>query len=259
MIPSRTSVKPNSVPRAATAMSQAATSPEPPPRAAPCTRATTGFGELKTVKKRSAMACASRRFSSRVKAAMAFIHCRSPPAQKAGPRPPSTMTRMASRVPRSKRVLRSSVTMSPSKALRTSGRLSQTRATGPCGLQLQAFELQGPFPSPLLRPCPRRRRRRGTTGEVERLETVRGFMEAALRLRRATAERQFTTRSATPFRLDAAGRSGQSSSRRRSIAQPRAASPREASQRGKGVTKPRADGSFPHSTGPRAGAGARVV
>ena len=66
-----------------------------------------------------------------LKAAAARIHWRSPPAQNEGPRPPITNTRTSSTVPRSKSVLRSSVTMSPSKALRTSGRLSQTRATGP--------------------------------------------------------------------------------------------------------------------------------
>src|SRR2546426_3199225 len=131
MIPRRTSVKPNWVPRAATGTSQAATSPAPPPSAAPCTRATIGLGELYTVKNRSARAWASRRFSSRLKWTAAFIHCRSAPAQKAGPRPPSTITRTASTVPRSKRVLRSSVTMRPSNAFRASGRLSQTRVRGP--------------------------------------------------------------------------------------------------------------------------------
>ena len=45
MIPRRTSVNPNCVPRAATGMSHAATSPAPPPRAAPWMRATTGLGD----------------------------------------------------------------------------------------------------------------------------------------------------------------------------------------------------------------------
>ena len=44
-IPSRASVKPSSVPWAAIATSAAATSPAPPPSAAPWTFATTALGE----------------------------------------------------------------------------------------------------------------------------------------------------------------------------------------------------------------------
>ena len=44
MIPSRTSVKPNTASGQATAMSAQATSPEPPPRANPWTQQTTGSG-----------------------------------------------------------------------------------------------------------------------------------------------------------------------------------------------------------------------
>ncbi len=45
MIPSRTSVKPNTASGCATAMSAHATSPEPPPSAYPWTRQTTGAGQ----------------------------------------------------------------------------------------------------------------------------------------------------------------------------------------------------------------------
>jgi len=62
---------------------------------------------------------------------MAFIHWRSAPALNAAPRPPRTITRTLSAVRMSNSVVRSSVTIRPSKALRTSGRLSQMRATGP--------------------------------------------------------------------------------------------------------------------------------
>ena len=45
MIPSRTSVKPKIASGAATTTSAQATTPEPPPRAKPCTLATTGAGQ----------------------------------------------------------------------------------------------------------------------------------------------------------------------------------------------------------------------
>ena len=46
MIPRRTSEKPNTASGHATAMSEAATSPEPPPRAWPCTTQTTGAAHV---------------------------------------------------------------------------------------------------------------------------------------------------------------------------------------------------------------------
>ncbi len=46
------------------AMSQAATSPTPPAKAAPCTRATVGFAMRSSVLSIAASACASARFCS---------------------------------------------------------------------------------------------------------------------------------------------------------------------------------------------------
>ncbi len=63
-MPRRTSVKPNWVPSAATTMSQAARSPIPPPRAAPCTRAMTGGTARSMARNMAAMPVASRAFSS---------------------------------------------------------------------------------------------------------------------------------------------------------------------------------------------------
>src|SRR4029450_7549850 len=75
----------------------------------------------------------SARFSARENEAIAFIQARSAPAQNAAPRPPSTITRTPSIERRANSVLRSSVTISPSNALRASGRVSQPRAAGPAG------------------------------------------------------------------------------------------------------------------------------
>ena len=63
-IPSRPSVKAKTVPSSATATSAAATSPTPPPMAAPATRATTGFRQPSTAANIAAKFLASSLFSS---------------------------------------------------------------------------------------------------------------------------------------------------------------------------------------------------
>jgi hypothetical protein len=60
---------------------------------------------------------------------MVRIQFRSAPAQKALPWPPSTMARSDASVPRREKVAVSSAITPSLKALRTSGRLSQTSAT----------------------------------------------------------------------------------------------------------------------------------
>ena len=112
-------------------MSAAATSPAPPPSAAPWTRATTAFGEVSTVSKRSRSAPASARLSSREKCAAAFIQAMSAPAQNTAPWPASTITRTSSRAEAARTLSRSSCAVGPSSALRASGRASATCATGP--------------------------------------------------------------------------------------------------------------------------------
>ena len=129
MIPMRTSVVPKTAFSAATTTSQAATRPVPPPSAAPCTRATTGLSSSSSARKSCASSAESRRFSSIVKLATRFIHSRSAPAQNAGPSPESSTTRTLSSDERSRSARCSSDTVSPSQALRTSGRLRTRRAT----------------------------------------------------------------------------------------------------------------------------------
>src|SRR5450830_1096313 len=62
---------------------------------------------------------------------MLRIQLRSAPAQKAGPRPASTMARTSGCCPRSRKAWVSSAITVSLKALRTSGRFRVTRATGP--------------------------------------------------------------------------------------------------------------------------------
>ena len=83
----------------AIAMSDAATSPAPPPNAFPCTRATTGFGHSAIARQSAAAAAASRRFSSSLKPAARRIQSRSAPALNDFPSPASTTTRTLSSPP----------------------------------------------------------------------------------------------------------------------------------------------------------------
>ena len=64
MIPSFTSEKAKTASGAAIAMSDAATSPAPPPRACPCTRVTTGAGQPSIASSIARSAFASATFSS---------------------------------------------------------------------------------------------------------------------------------------------------------------------------------------------------
>ena len=64
-MPSLTSASEKTVPSAAIAMSAAATSPTPPPIAAPCASATTGFGHASIARSIRAIFCASASFSAR--------------------------------------------------------------------------------------------------------------------------------------------------------------------------------------------------
>jgi hypothetical protein len=57
--PSRTSVNPKRASSRASTMSQQQASPVPPPSAAPCTRATTGTGQLSTAANMAAARSAS--------------------------------------------------------------------------------------------------------------------------------------------------------------------------------------------------------
>src|SRR3546814_2114661 len=70
-------------------MSQQATSPTPPPKAAPWTRAMVGFGNSSSTRIRRARARASARFSCSPAAAMPRIQFRSAPAENEAPAPSS--------------------------------------------------------------------------------------------------------------------------------------------------------------------------
>jgi hypothetical protein len=72
-MPSRTSVKTNVAVSAATTTSAAASNPTPPPRAAPCTRATTGFGEAATAANNPCVRSASASFSAAEAPRMLFM------------------------------------------------------------------------------------------------------------------------------------------------------------------------------------------
>ena len=118
MIPSRTSVKPNVASGAATTMSAHATSPEPPPSAKPCTRATSGAGQASTAAIIRYRRSASSTFSSKPRSIDARCHSTSAPAQKLGPSPARTTTRAS---PTSENASCSSAISAASKAFRRSG------------------------------------------------------------------------------------------------------------------------------------------
>src|SRR5947207_7393162 len=128
MIPSFTSENANTASGAASAMSAAATSPAPPPRACPCTRATTGAGQPSIASSMRRSAVASATFSSNESSADERIQSTSAPAEKLAPSPASTTARAR---PTSTNASASSAISAASNALRRSGRASVTRSTGP--------------------------------------------------------------------------------------------------------------------------------
>src|ERR1700691_958178 len=128
--PIRTSETAKTASAAATAMSQQLTSPTPPAKAAPLTRATTGFGISLRVRSISARPMASATFRVSSSPAMRFIQLMSPPAEKALPAPVSTTTRTLPSAPRVRKAPANSAISASSKALRTSGRL-RVRVTTP--------------------------------------------------------------------------------------------------------------------------------
>ena len=91
--PSLLSVRPNFASGTPMAMSQQATRPTPPPKAAPCTRAIVGLGSSSRVRIRRARARASSRFSASLADAMPRIQFKSAPAENDAPLPSSTTTR----------------------------------------------------------------------------------------------------------------------------------------------------------------------
>ena len=107
-------------------MSAAATSPAPPPSAWPCTRATTGAGQLSIASNICRIAFASATFSSNESPTDERIQSTSAPAQKLAPSPASTTARA---LPTSTNACASSRISSASNALRRSGRASVTRST----------------------------------------------------------------------------------------------------------------------------------
>src|SRR6266853_659513 len=127
--PKRTSDTLNSVSTDATAMSQAAISPMPPANAAPCTRATVGFANACSRASMAPKAFASFRFSSKSSSPILFIQFRSAPAQNTLPRPATTTARTTGSCSSSPNAAVSSAIIVSLKALRTSGRLSQSTAT----------------------------------------------------------------------------------------------------------------------------------
>src|SRR6478672_5711697 len=116
----------------ATAMSQHATRPTPPPYAGPCTRAMVGLRKCARVRISAASPMASRRFSSSEKPAMRFIQFRSAPAEKERPAPESTTRRTPSSASMERNASVSSAMSASSNALWRSGRFMVMTPTGPC-------------------------------------------------------------------------------------------------------------------------------
>ena len=130
--PSRTSVSAKLAASLATAMSQQATRPTPPPRAAPWMRPTIGLGHASMASKKPAIFMASAALSTLPKWAIDFIHWMSAPAQKLLPAPPMTTTCTLGSLPSPENSSCSAMTRSPLKALPVSGRFSVTWRTLSC-------------------------------------------------------------------------------------------------------------------------------
>src|SRR5205085_9126999 len=92
-IPSFTSLNAKTAAGSATATSQQATSPQPPPSACPCTRATTGAGQPSIASSIARSCSASATFSSYDRSAEERIHSTSAPAENDGPSPVSSTAR----------------------------------------------------------------------------------------------------------------------------------------------------------------------
>ena len=131
-IPSRTSASEKTVPSAAIAMSAAATRPTPPPIAAPCASATTGFGQASIAAEHPGHPIGvGLVLRLRVAAGLAHPVRRRRRRRTSAPRPTSTTTRTPGSSPASRKARVSSSMRTSSKALRTSGRASVIRRTGP--------------------------------------------------------------------------------------------------------------------------------
>src|SRR5574343_606635 len=143
MMPNLTSEVAKTALPEATAMSQAAARPIPPPRAAPWTRAMVGFFISASVRSILAKARASFRLSSRPLLAARFIQLRSAPAEKLLPRPARTTTRISSSLSIATQAAVSSAIRVSSKALCRSGRFIQIVATGPFSSISRAVNMVG--------------------------------------------------------------------------------------------------------------------
>ena len=128
-MPNRASLTAKLALSAAIARSQAQARPTPPPSAAPCTRATVGFGQASMRASMPAKRRASARFHSSEARLARCIHCRSAPALKCRPSPASTMTRTPSSSASCAKAASSSAIICSSKALKTAGRDIVTCAT----------------------------------------------------------------------------------------------------------------------------------
>ncbi|MNV77311.1 hypothetical protein D3C71_1707230 [compost metagenome] len=111
------------------AISQQATRPTPPPKAAPCTRAMVGLGSSSRVRIRRARARESWRLSSSLAAAMPRIHCMSAPAENEAPSPASTTARTWSSRPAASRAAVSWAINEASNALCRAGRFNHRVST----------------------------------------------------------------------------------------------------------------------------------
>src|SRR5215470_13668090 len=156
MIPSFTSENAKTASGAAIAMSAAATRPAPPPRAWPCTRATTGAGQPSIASSIARSPFASATFSSYERSTEERIQSTSAPAEKLGPSPASRTARAR---PTPTNASASSPISAASKALRRSGRASVMRSTSP-SRSVRRFE--------------------GTRRELRVLPMLRGALAAAV-------------------------------------------------------------------------------
>src|SRR6478609_2950629 len=156
MIPSFTSEKAKTASGAAIAMSAAATSPAPPPRAWPCTRATTGAGQPSIASSIARNAFASATLSSYERSTDERIQSTSAPEEKLGPSPARTTARAR---PTATSASESSAMSAASKAFRRSGRVKVIRRTSP-SRSVRRFE--------------------GTRRELRVLTMLRGALAAAV-------------------------------------------------------------------------------
>ena len=122
-------------------ISQAQTSPTPPPKTAPLTSATVGIASRSRRASMAANARASARFSASLASPSRRIQFRSAPALKCCPAPDRTRMRTDVSVSATVRASSSPAIMESSNALRFSGRLRVTRATGPSSSSNTVFSV----------------------------------------------------------------------------------------------------------------------